>query len=94
MRRPSNPRRFSRNVVVEMLNPSNLYDLNIGWALMHDQFMRRGDAWVGITAKPIDVQALKTFDPKRYGSLSFANPLPLSDPRNCTDIQTVVDPAK
>ena len=75
-----------------MLNPSNLYDLNIGWALMHDQFMRRGDAWVGITAKPIDVQALKTFDPKRYGSLSFANPLPLSDPRNCTDIQTVVDP--
>ena len=42
--------------------------------------------------KPIDVVALKTFDRKRYGSLSFANPLPLSDPRNCTDIQTVVDP--
>jgi hypothetical protein len=92
VRRPSNPRRFSGNVVVEMLNPSNLFDLNIGWALMHDQFMRRGDVWVGITAKPIDVVALKTFDPQRYGSLSFANPLPLSDPRNCTDIQTVVDP--
>ena len=59
---------------------------------MHDQFMRRGDVWVGITAKPIDVVALKTFDPQRYASLSFANPLPLSDPRNCTDIQTVVDP--
>lgn len=92
VRRPADPRRFSGNVVVEMLNPSNLYDLNIGWALMHDQFMRRGDVWVGITAKPIDVVALKTFDPQRYGSLSFANPLPLSDPRNCTDIQTVVDP--
>ena len=92
VRRPWNPRRFSGNVVVEMLNPSNLFDLNIGWALMHDQFMRRGDVWVGITAKPIDVVALKTFDPQRYGSLSFANPLPLSDPRNCTDIQTVVDP--
>lgn len=92
VRRPMNPRRFSGNVVVEMLNPSNLFDLNIGWALMHDQFMRRGDVWVGITAKPIDVVALKTFDPQRYGSLSFANPLPLSDPRNCTDIQTVVDP--
>jgi Alpha/beta hydrolase domain len=48
--------------------------------------------WVGITAKPIDVVALKTFDSQRYGSLSFANPLPLSDPRNCTNIQTVVDP--
>jgi hypothetical protein len=92
VRRPANPHRFSGNVVVEMLNPSNLFDLNIGWALMHDQFMRRGDVWVGITAKPIDVVALKTFNPQRYGSLSLANPLPLSDPRNCTDIQTVVDP--
>ncbi len=66
-----------------MLNPSNLFDLNIGWALSHDQFMRNGDVWVGITAKPIAVTALKTFDPARYGSLSFANPLPLSDPANC-----------
>ncbi len=75
-----------------MLNPSNLFDLNIGWALSHDQFMRNGDVWVGITAKPITVAALKTFDPARYGSLSFANPLPLSDPANCTAIQTSVDP--
>jgi hypothetical protein len=75
-----------------MLNPSNLFDLNIGWALSHKQFMRSGDAWVGITAKPIAVAALKAFDARRYGKLSFANPLPLSDPRNCTNIQTVVDP--
>jgi hypothetical protein len=92
IRRPANPRRFSGNVVVEMLNPSNLFDLNIGWALSHERFIRNGDVWVGITAKPIAVAALKTFDPARYGSLSFANPLPLSDPRNCTNIQTVVDP--
>jgi hypothetical protein len=92
VRRPANPKRFSGNVVVEMLNPSNLFDLNIGWAMAHQQFVRNGDAWVGITAKPIAVQALKNFDPQRYGRLSFANPLPLSDPRNCTDIQTAVDP--
>jgi Alpha/beta hydrolase domain len=92
VRRPAKRSRFSGNVVVEMLNPSNLFDLNIGWALSHDQFMRDGDVWVGITAKPIAVAALKAFDPGRYGTLSFANPLPLSDPRNCTDIQTVVDP--
>jgi hypothetical protein len=92
VRRPAKARRFSGNVVVEMLNPSNLFDLNIGWALSHEQFIRNGDAWVGITAKPITVAALKTFDPARYGSLSFANPLPLDDPRNCTNIQTVVDP--
>jgi hypothetical protein len=92
VRRPAKRARFSGNVVVEMLNPSNLFDLNIGWALSHEQFMRNGDVWVGITAKPITVAALKAFDPGRYGSLSFANPLPLSDPRNCTNIQTVVDP--
>lgn len=92
VRRPAKRSRFSGNVVVEMLNPSNLFDLNIGWALSHRQFMRNGDVWVGITAKPITVAALKAFDPARYGTLSFANPLPLSDPRNCTNIQTTVDP--
>ena len=92
VRRPAKRSHFSGNVIVELLNPSNLFDLNIGWALSHEQFMRNGDVWVGITAKPIAVAALKTFDPQRYGTLSFANPLALDDPRNCTDIQTVVDP--
>ena len=83
VRRPAKRTKFSGNVVVEMLNPSNLFDLNIGWALSHEQFMRNGDVWVGITAKPVAVEALKNFDPERYASLSFANPLPPSDPRNC-----------
>ena len=84
IRRPADHGHFSGDVIVEPLNPSNLFDLNIGWALMHDQVMRNGDVSVGITAKPIDVVALKTFDPARYSSLSFANPRPLSDPLNCT----------
>ncbi|MCB5275621.1 hypothetical protein BJG92_03172 [Arthrobacter sp. SO5] len=83
VRKPAKGQKFSGNVVVEMLNPSNLFDLNIGWAVAHEQIVANGDAWVGITAKPIAVEALKNFDAQRYGSLSFANPLPLSDPRNC-----------
>ncbi|MDT0164874.1 alpha/beta hydrolase domain-containing protein [Actinotalea sp. AC32] len=83
VRRPAKEQHFSGNVVVEMLNPSNLFDLNIGWALMHEQIVDSGDAWVGITAKPIAVDALQTFDPERYGALSWANPLPLDDPANC-----------
>ena len=75
-----------------MLNPSNQFDLNIGWAMAHRQMVRNGDAWVGITDKPIDVLALKKFDPARYGSLSFANPLALDDPRNCQNPVTSVDP--
>ncbi len=83
VRRPSRRTRLSGNVVVEMLNPSNLFDLNIGWGLANEHFLRNGDVWVGITAKPVSIDALKTFDPERYASLSFANPLPLEDPRNC-----------
>jgi hypothetical protein len=92
VRRPAKASRFSGNVVVEMLNPSNQFDLNIGWAMAHRQMVRNGDAWVGITDKPIDVLALKKFDPARYGSLSFANPLALDDPRNCQNPVTSVDP--
>jgi hypothetical protein len=32
VRRPANPRRFSGNVVVEMLNPTSLSDVDIMWA--------------------------------------------------------------
>jgi hypothetical protein len=92
VRRPAKASHFSGNVVVEMLNPSNQFDLNIGWAMAHRQMVRNGDAWVGITDKPIAVLALKKFDPARYGSLSFANPLALDDPANCMNPVSSVDP--
>ncbi|MGW0777824.1 alpha/beta hydrolase domain-containing protein [Streptomyces sp. NPDC002835] len=89
VRQPKNPRHFSGNVVVEMLNPSNFFDLNIGWGAMRRRITENGDAWVGITAKPVSVEALKNFDAERYGPLSMANPLPLDDPRNCTEPQSL-----
>ena len=46
--------------------------------MMNRQLVANGDAWVGVTGKPISIDALKNFDPVRYGSLSMANPLPLS----------------
>ncbi|KGH45090.1 hypothetical protein IN07_19230 [Modestobacter caceresii] len=93
VRRPADADDFSGNVVVEMLNPSNLFDLNIGWALAREEIIDNGDAWVGITAKPIAVDALKTFDAERYGSLSSANPLPVDDPANCSVVDADADPA-
>jgi len=86
VRRPSNRARFSGTVAVEMLNPSNLFDLNLGWTISGKQFARDGDAWVGITAKPVSVAALKKFNPERYAWLSWANPLPLEDPHNCATV--------
>jgi hypothetical protein len=86
IRRPAKRGRFSGNAVAEMLNPSNRMDLNIGWAISHEQWVRNGDAWIGITVKPISVVALKTFDPQRYAPLSWANPLPPNDPLNCDNV--------
>jgi Alpha/beta hydrolase domain len=52
VRRPALAEDFSGNVVVELLNPSNLFDLNIGWALMNREIIHNGDIWVGIAIKP------------------------------------------
>lgn len=86
VRRPADRARFSGTVIVEMLNPSNLFDLNIGWAVSNGQMVRSGDAWVGITAKPVAVASLKAFNPARYASLSWANPLEANDPENCDTV--------
>lgn len=93
VRRPADGEHFSGSIVVEMLNPSNLFDLNIGWALAREEIIDSGDAWVGITAKPVAIEALKTFDPQRYAALSFANPLPLDDPANCAEVAADSDRA-
>ena len=86
VRRPATRARFNGTAIVEMLNPSNLFDLNIGWALSHKQIVRSGAAWVGMTAKPVTARSLKAFDPVRYEPLSWSNPLPLDDKRNCPTV--------
>ena len=84
MRRPTNPKLFSGNVIVELFNWAGNYDNPWGgWAESHDYFLAHGDAWVGITIRPSAVTGLKTFNPVRYAPLSFANPLPLS--QTCPD---------
>lgn len=76
VRAPSKPNKFSGRVWVEILNPTLAMDLDRMWQLHYSQIINDGDAWVGITAKPIAIDALKRFDPVRYGALSMANPLP------------------
>jgi hypothetical protein len=58
----------------------------LGWTISHKEFARNGDVWVGITAKPVSVVAVKNFNPARYAALSWPNPLPLDDPRNCASV--------
>jgi len=77
VRRPVDPRRFSGNVVVELLNPSDKFDADLIWELTRNYEMEHGDAYVGITSKPVAAAFLQKFDPKRYAALSWANPIPL-----------------
>jgi hypothetical protein len=76
VRRPARLRKFSGTVIVELLNPTARFDLDIQWQLSRGYFLAHGDCWVGITSKPVAVKALKHFDPQRYAPLSWANPLP------------------
>ncbi|MCL4722278.1 MAG: hypothetical protein KJ041_10075 [Gammaproteobacteria bacterium] len=76
VRMPAKAKKFSGNVWVEPLNPTLGIDLDRMWQVHYDQILRDGDAWVGITSKPITIAALQKFDSVRYGSLSMANPLP------------------
>jgi hypothetical protein len=75
VRCPANPRKFSGNVIVELLNPSDKFDADLVWELTRNYLIENGDAWVGITSKPIAAEFLKRFEPKRYAALSWANPL-------------------
>ena len=68
--RPTNPERFSGTVIVEWLNVTAGMDEAPDWLYGHDEIYRSGDAWVGISAQAAGVNALKSSDPARYGSLS------------------------
>ena len=86
VRRPRVRARFSGTAMVELLNSAYAFDLNTGWAIHHDHLMRSGDAWIGVTSRPAAIRSLRAFDPERYGSLSWANPIPATDRRNCASV--------
>ena len=76
LRRPADPGRFSGNVIMELGNTSRRYDAGFVWSVSWEHLIREGDAWVAITFSPVVIDALKQFNPERYKSLSFANPIP------------------
>ena len=55
VRRPSDRARFSGTVVVEWLNVSGGVDADPEWSTTHEEILRRGDAWVGVSAQRIGV---------------------------------------
>ncbi len=76
VRRPADPAAFSGNVIVELVIEARRYDWAFIWGSAYQHFIENGDAFVAITHDVNNLTSLKTFDPVRYASLSFANPDP------------------
>lgn len=68
--RPINPKKFNGTVIVEWLNVSGGVDANPDWTLSHNELIRDGFAWVGVSAQALGLKATKAADPVRYAMLS------------------------
>jgi len=79
--RPADHAAFNGTVVMEWLNCSGGIEIAPDYLTMHNELLRRGYAWIGVSAQKGGVEGnpstslvnwrmdLKTVDPKRYGSL-------------------------
>jgi hypothetical protein len=67
--RPIDASKFNGTVVVEWLNVSTGGDLPTDWLMAHNEFVRSGAVWVGVSAQAVGVNALKSSAAARYGPL-------------------------
>jgi hypothetical protein len=77
--RPASRKRFNGTVIVEWLNVSGGLEAAPDWTLAHVELIRRGYAWVGVSAQYAGVEGgdgligfslpLKFLNPGRYGTL-------------------------
>ncbi|NYH52532.1 hypothetical protein HNR06_002121 [Nocardiopsis arvandica] len=74
VRRPARTRDFSGTAFLEWNNVSFGQDIEIDWFLSHDYLMREGHVWVGLSAQRVGVDALRDWDPGRYGDLTVGDP--------------------
>jgi hypothetical protein len=78
--RPADPAKFNGTVLVEWLNVTAGQDAPADWMVAHREMIRKGYAWVGVSAQKAGVEggggimgagtALKKADPQRYGALA------------------------
>ncbi len=72
VRRPADKARFNGTVLVEWYNVTNGFDAENVWFFGWEHILRAGYAWVGVSAQPVGVNRLKTWNANRYGSLSMS----------------------
>lgn len=72
VRRPVQQSRFNGTVLVEWLNDTGTLDTTPDWSYTHDELLRGGYAWVGVSAQQIGITGpigLRNWDSARYASL-------------------------
>jgi hypothetical protein len=71
VQRPIDPEDFNGTVIVEWLNVSAGSDSPPDWIQAHNEFVRSGYAWVGVSAQAVGVNAMKNgaSTAARYASL-------------------------
>jgi hypothetical protein len=71
--RPIKAKRFNGTVIVEWLNVSGGADAGPDWMLGHNELIREGFVWVGVSAQSVGVNALKGADPARGDAARYAD---------------------
>jgi hypothetical protein len=73
VRRPTDPAKFNGIVIVEWLNVSSGYILDVDWAMSKEEFLRQGYAYVGLTNQKTGMAGLKEKNPSRYAAGNLPN---------------------
>jgi hypothetical protein len=77
VRRPISAEDFNGTVLMEWQNVTAGYDADALWIASHDHLIRRGYAWIGVSAQRRGLYAafigLRAWSPSRYGTLNIPN---------------------
>lgn len=71
VRHPARVQKASGTVLVDIYNASNGYDIEDMWRRLWTDVLEQGHTYIGVTSKPVNVDALHTFDPQRYAPVSW-----------------------
>lgn len=77
VRRPADPAKFNGIVIVEWLNVSTGYPLDVDWGMAHEAILREGYAYVGVNVQKVGIQGVQKLT--AYGDRYAAGSIPSDD---------------
>ncbi|MEY4564252.1 MAG: hypothetical protein RLZZ618_3529 [Pseudomonadota bacterium] len=73
VRRPTDPAKFNGIVIVEWLNVSSGYIIDVDWGMSKEEFLRQGYAYVGVANQKVGLEGSKKANPSRYAQGNLPN---------------------